>query len=206
MLPRAGVTPHRGLARFAIIVTTFLLAASGQAAGPTATGLLGLAQFSRAGGGYQPLKAGMTLQDGDVIQTATGSALDLDLGPAAGTVRLLQSTTLALTTVAPGGVLLELRGGEVVGNPGRQPLRAKFRIEVSGGIAGIVEGDFRLNARGYLVVIEGKALMVESGAGEPKVHHLTGTVYFSPPDSAVRPAPKELERDVRSQRKTRLPK
>lgn len=194
---------------FASLAVTALVmnpSARTSAADPKVAGLLGLAQYSRDGGSYQPLKAGMTLQAGDVVQTATSSALDLDLGAAAGTVRLLQSTTLGLTSVAAGNVLLELKGGEVLGNPPAQPPGSKFRIEVASGIAGILEGEFRLNSRGYLVVLGGKALMVESSETDPKVHSLTGSVYYSPRDSAVMPAPKELERDIRTQRKGRLPK
>ncbi len=176
------------------------------AAGATTAGLLGLAQYSRDGGAYAPLKAGMALKSGDVIQTATGSSLDLDLGLGTAKVRLLQSTTLALTSITPTEVHLELKGGEVVGNPGSLPAGSKFRIEVPSGIAGILEGDFRFNTKAYLVVVGGKAVFVESNGGEPKVHTLAGSVYYSPAEHAVRPAPKELARDVRSQRKIRLPK
>ncbi len=176
------------------------------AAEATTTGLLGLAQFSRGGGAYQPLKTRTVLKSGDVIQTATGSSLDLDLGLGKAKLRLLQSTTLALTSVTPSEIQLELKGGEVVGNPGTLPAGAKLRIEVASGIVGIVDGDFRLNARAYLVVVDGKAVFVESSGAEPKVHTLTGSVYFSPAEQTVKPAPKELERDVRSQLKIRLPK
>lgn len=200
------VTARARILLLALLAFATSYAPTISAAGATATGLLGLAQFSRDGGAYQPLKTRTILKSGDVIQTATGSSLDLDLGLGTAKLRLLQSTTLALTLVTPTEIQLELKGGEIVGNAGKLPPGAKFRIEVPSGIAGILEGDFRLNARAYLVVVGGKAVFVESSGEEPTVHTLTGSVYFSPAEHAVKPAPKELERDVRAQRKIRLPK
>jgi len=186
----------------ALIVSPAVLAAD-----PTVTGLLGLAQYSRSGGAYTPLRVGMTLQAGDVVQTATGSALDLDLGGVARTVRLLQSTTVGLTSVVPGQTLLDLKSGELLGKPDRHTTGQKFKVEVPGGVAGIVEGQFRLSARGYLVVLEGTAVFVDSTVvGEPPVYTLNGTVYYSPQEHAVRPTPKELEREIRTQVKAKVPK
>src|ERR1041384_374306 len=47
--------------------------------------ILGRAQFSRASGPFAPLGPGMVLHPGDVVQTATSSAVDLYLvdGPGA---------------------------------------------------------------------------------------------------------------------------
>src|SRR5262249_10122934 len=59
-------------------------------------GILGKAQFSRGGAAFAPLRTGMELNSGDVVQTATGAAVDLYLGDIPGTMRLTESTTLAL--------------------------------------------------------------------------------------------------------------
>ena len=143
------------------------------AAGVTVAGLRGLAQFAHAGGAYAPVKMGTVLHAGDLVQTANGSALDLFFGKSSGTIRLLQSTTLELTAVAPTNIQLNLKGGSLVGRWKKQPPAAKFQIEVSTGIAGILEGDFRLDSRGYLVLLEGTALYVElHGEAEPLVHTL----------------------------------
>jgi hypothetical protein len=172
-------------------------------------GLLGLAQYAKAGGSYAPLKVGMVLQAGDQVQTATGSALDLNLGREIGTVRLLQSTTLRISALSAKTVGLDLRGGEIVGQVKKRP-DTKFEVEVPGGIAGVVEGEFRLNARAYLVLLEGTAVFVEAPPmGDPVAHTLSGRskpVYFSPTEHGVRPAPKELVREIRAQAKARLPK
>src|SRR5438876_12345852 len=42
--------------------------------------ILGRAQFSRGSGPFVPLGPGMVLHAGDLVQTATGSAVDLYLG------------------------------------------------------------------------------------------------------------------------------
>src|SRR5262245_15544708 len=90
--------PRKFLQSIALIAT-LSVAVAAEAAGVTVTGLLGRAQSSTAGGAYRPLKVGAVLQPGDILQTATDSALDLDLGPNGGTVRLLQSATVRLATV-----------------------------------------------------------------------------------------------------------
>ncbi len=204
--PLSPTAPRSSPRPWLVIAVASLLPLWTCVAAPAVAGLRGLAQFSRDGGAFRPLKPGTVLQNGDTLQTATDSALDLNLGPKAGTLRLLQSTTLQISSIDLNQVLLNLKGGEVVGNPGKQPASGKYRIEVPGGIAGIVAGDFRLNAKGYLVVIDGKALFAEATSGEPRVHSLDGTVYFSPQDNAVHPAPKELQKDVRTQLKARLPR
>lgn len=204
---RRSVSSALWAALFLCANATGALAAESGAA--TVSGLLGLAQYSKPGGTFQPLKVGAVIGPGDVVQTASGSALDLNLGKDIGTVRLLQSTTLGVTALSSTGVELDIKGGEVLGRVTKRPPGSQFEIEVPGGVAGIVEGDFRLNSRGYLVLLEGVAVYVEARTeGDPLAHTLKGdgAVYFSPIEHAVRPAPKQLEREVRTQLKVRLPK
>jgi hypothetical protein len=175
----------------------------------TVTGLLGLAQVARAGGGFAPVKVGTVLNPGDLVQTANGSALDLSFGKTIGTIRLLQSTTLEVAAVSTTNLELKLKGGELVTRWKKLPAGSKFQIEVPNGIAGIVEGDMRLDSRGYLVLLEGTALFVEMrGEAEPVAHTLKAEkpIYYSPAEQAIRPAPKELQREVSQQLKTKLPK
>ena len=128
----------------------------------TVTGLLGLAQVAHAGSPYAAVKVGTVLKIGDQIQTANGSAVDLSFGKSIGTVRLLQSATLEVTALSSTVVDLHLKGGELISRWKKQPAGSKFQVEVSAGIAGILEGEFRLDARGYLVLLEGAALFAET--------------------------------------------
>src|SRR5512134_3083897 len=59
-------------------------------------GLLGTAQYSRAGGPFVAVKKGAVFEAGDVIKTENGSAVDIYFGPLAGTVRLTESSTLVI--------------------------------------------------------------------------------------------------------------
>jgi hypothetical protein len=194
---------------FLSMAATTTQAAESEGPRATVTGLLGLAQVAHAGMPYAAVKVGTVLKIGDQIQTANGSAVDLSFGKSIGTVRLLQSATLEVTALSSTAVDLHLKGGELISQWKKQPAGSKFQVEVSTGIAGILEGAFRLDARGYLVLLEGTALFVETpGEGEPVVHTLKADkpVYFSPTEHAIRPAPKELQKEVSKQLKAKLPK
>ena len=175
-------------------------------------GILGRAQFSTGGGPYQPLKGGTVLRPGDVVQTASQSALDLYLGPAAGTVRLTESATMSIDKMAvndaSSDVELHLKGGELLGKVGGAAGASKFVVKTAVGFGAVVKGEFRFDARGYLVLLEGKALFVTTpDSGEPVANSLSAppaAVYI--PGSGVRPAPSELQKEVRKQAKVKLPK
>ncbi len=175
-------------------------------------GILGRAQFSTGGGPYQPLKGGTVLRPGDVVQTASQSALDLYLGPAAGTVRLTESATLSIDKMAvndaSSDVELHLKGGELLGKVGGAAGTSKFVVKTAGGLGAVIKGEFRFDARGYFVLLEGKALFVTTpDSGEPIANSLSAppaAVYM--PGSGVRPAPSELQKEVRRQAKVKLPK
>jgi hypothetical protein len=175
-------------------------------------GVLGRAQYSTGGGPYQPLKSGAVLRPGDVVQTASQSALDLYLGPAAGTVRLTESATLSIDKMAvndtSSDVELHLKGGEMLGKVSGTAGTSKFIVKTAGGFGAVVKGEFRFDARGYLVLLDGKALFVTTpDSGEPVANSLSAppaVVYM--PGSGVRPAPSELQKEVRRQAKVKLPK
>lgn len=193
----------------AVASVEWTVACAAEAGTAVVTGLRGLAQHASAGGAYAAVQVGTVVRAGDTLQTATGSALDLDYGGAVGTVRLLQSTTVTVTSSGATGLTLELKGGEVLGHVKPLPAGAKFQVDVPAGIAGVIEGEFRLNARGYLVVLGGNALFAEVRPdADPMVHSLKGSEpkYFSPVEHAVRPAPAPLVDEVRKQLKARLPK
>ncbi|HEU0011483.1 MAG TPA: hypothetical protein VFT34_16810 [Verrucomicrobiae bacterium] len=192
------------------------VAAAAEAKAPL-LGLLGTAEYSRAGGPFVPVKKGAVFAVGDVIKTERGSAVDIFFGPLAGTVRLTESTTLVIekSAVAEGQLgaatfelNLSLREGEILGRVERHGGGSRFQVKLPAGLAGIVEGQFRIDARGYVVLLDGKAGYVHIPAsGEPVSHTLQAppATYFSPVEG-VQPAPVELVREVTNQNRSKLPK
>ena len=191
------------------------VAAAAEAKAPL-VGLLGTAQYSRAGGPFVPVKKGAVFGAGDVIKTESGSAVDIFFGPLAGTVRLTESTTLVIekSVVADerlGATFelnLSLRDGEILGRVERHGGVSRFQVKVPTGLVAIVEGQFRMDARGYVVLLDGKAVYVHvSRSSEPVPHTLQAppAVYFSPVEG-VRPAPTALVREVTYQNRSKLPK
>ena len=199
-------------------------------------GVLGRAQFSRNGGEFAPLAPGAQLQAGDIVRTATGSALDLQFNPAPVNVRLTAETVLVLERLpgvqapstgsgqastgsgqastdsgrVPGGleVGLALRSGEILTQSKPLPASARFEIKTTIGIAQVLGGVTRIQARGYLVVTEGKMLFAHVVAGkEPAAHALSAPppCYFTP-STGIQPAPRDLVQEVKSQWKAKLPK
>ncbi|HXI50429.1 MAG TPA: hypothetical protein VNH84_02970 [Candidatus Saccharimonadales bacterium] len=215
-------------------------------------GVLGRAQFSRNGGEFAPLAPGAQLQAGDIVRTATGSALDLQFNPAPVNVRLTAETVLVLERLpgvqapstgsgqapstgsgqastdsgqapstgsgqvstdsgrGPGGleVGLALRSGEILTQSKPLPASARFEIKTTIGIAQVLGGVTRIQARGYLVVTEGKMLFAHVVAGkEPAAHALSAPppCYFTP-STGIQPAPRDLVQEVKSQWKAKLPK
>ena len=178
-------------------------------------GLLGSAQYSHAGGPFIPVKKGAIFEAGDVIKTDRGSAADIFFGPLAGTVRLTESTTLviekSITAEGRGGAAFELslslREGEILGRVERSGGTSRFQVKVPTGMGAIVEGQFRIDSRGYVVLLDGKAAYVHiPPSGEPVSHTLQAppATYFSPVEG-VRPAPAALVREVANQNRSKLP-
>ena len=197
------------------LVLAGLLAGQGTAMGATRAevrGQLGRAQFSHAGGPFKPVEKGAGFEVGDVIQTANGAALDLDFGDAVGIVRLTESTTLVIErwTAGEGGTELELflRDGEVLGKLSQATAGSRFKVKINTGIAAIVEGHYRVSAKGHMVLLDGKAAFVHvPESGESQAHSMKAppAVYVSPVEG-VRPAPAELVKEVSGQWRAKLPR
>jgi len=178
--------------------------------------ILGRAQFARGNEPFGPLGPGMVLRAGDIVRTATGSAVDLYLGEVPGTVRLTASATLVLEKLSNAGpkaatnfeVQLQLQVGELLGLARPVPPESRFEIKVGNGLAQVIKGRFRVNARGYFVLVDGKALFAHlPTGGEPVAYTLTAppAVYFSP-GAGVQPAPRDLAREVVNQMRSKLPR
>ncbi len=212
--------PRKTLAVSLLLLALMAGIADGVAA-PTAAkatlfGLLGTAQYSHAGGPFVPVKKGAIFEAGDVIKTESGSAVDIFFGPLAGTVRMTESSTLVIekSFVADGrfGAEFELnlflREGEILGRVARHEGGSRFQVKVPVGLGAIVEGQFRMDARGYVVQLDGKSVFVHvPPSGDPLPHTLKGppAVYFWPVEG-VQPAPAALVREVTNQHRSKLPK
>ena len=184
---------------------------------PTAevSGVFGTA-FANPGTGDTAVRVGTMLAAGTTIRTDPGAAMDVYLGKEAGVIRLTQNTTLRIEhltdTNGQTDIYLHLQRGTILGNSGRHTSgsgpHASGQIKTSVGIAEVGSAAFRLHAEGYFVVLNGAARFAHvPAAGEPKLHSLNAppAVYFSPTEG-VKPAPKELVREVVNQSKARLGK
>jgi hypothetical protein len=211
--------------RFFLILTLLLVAVDQRTSRaaeepvrtPRVVGMVGRVQFSRETGVFAPLLNGTELRPGDVVRTAVASAVDLDLGSGPGIVRLTESSTLTLdklptgqTNSADGGTALEisLGAGELLGQCKASPAGSRFEIKTPLGIAQILHGQFRVQSRGYIVLVDGKLLFAHvPPGGQPSAHTLSAppACYFTPV-AGVRPAPKELVREVKNQWKAKLDK
>ncbi len=181
------------------------------------SGVFGSA-FVNSGTADTPVRTGTRLAAGTTIRTESGAAMDVYLGREAGVIRLTQNTTVRIEKLADTNsqseTYLHLQRGTILGNSGRHASgsarhasdHVSGQIKTAVGIAEIGSAAFRLHAEGYLVVLNGTAHFAHVPAtGEPKLHTLNAPppVYFSPTEG-VKPAPKELVREVVNQSKARL--
>lgn len=191
-------------------------AAESQPGKATVRGILGRAQFARGSSPFTALGPGMDLRPGDLIQTASKSAIELDFGDLIGTVRLTESAVLVLGKIGATGtdliigpdIQLDLRNGELLGDVKRVSAGCSFEVKTPAGLAQVIEGQFRIDTQGVVVVAEGKVLFAHvPSTGEPTANNLTAppAVYFSPSEG-VRPAPKALAREVTKQLKAKMPR
>src|ERR1044071_7463037 len=147
------------------------------------------------------VRKGISLPVGALVKTGRSSAVDIYLGPTYGTVRLTQNTTLSIDKLEATKTFLTLWDGAFVGWDAKVPATASFQVKLAKGILGIVEGKYRVDARSYLVLVEG--LMVHGYVmpdSQLKAFTLQGppAVYFSPIEG-VQTAPAPLRREVELQ-------
>src|SRR5689334_18946548 len=135
----------------ALAVARPVQSAEGQPGKATVRGILGHAQFARGNNQLAVLGSGMDLRPGDLIQTASKSAVELDFGKGIGTVRLTESAVLVLgkigigdaSSAASSDIQLDLRSGELLGDVKRVPAGSRFEVKTPVGLAQVVEGQFR---------------------------------------------------------------
>ena len=177
-------------------------------------GLMGSVLYSAPGGQEMPVRVKSAVPVGAMIKTAQGGAVDLSFGQNAGVVRLLQNSRLMLerfnvldsSAGAPVDLQLNLLEGTILGFDQKVSSGSKYRVKVTDGIAEVSGTKYRINAQGYLVVLQGNALFAfVPSNGEPVPYELHGAspVYFSPTEG-IRSAPGELVREVVLQTKGQL--
>ena len=173
------------------------------------SGVFGSA-FANTGAADSPVRTGTKFTAGTTVRTDSGAAMDLFLGDEAGVIRLTQNTTLRIERLADtngqADIYLHLQRGTVLGNGSQASIGSRYQIKTAVGVASLGSSAVRLHAEGYLVVMSGAAHFAHVPAsGEAKLHGLNAPppVYFSPSEG-VKPAPKELVREVVNQSKARL--
>jgi hypothetical protein len=94
-----------------------------------------------------------------------------------------------------------------VGDLSKLFTESRFEVKIGSGVVSVREGEYRISAEGYLVLLKGTMLFANvPRTGEPKLFTLTAppAVYYSPAEQAVHPAPPELVREVQNQVQTPL--
>lgn len=156
----------------AFVLTAFLglaisLQAAPQQGKAVVSSLKGTAQYS-AGGAWAPLKAGMTLYSGTVIQTGADALIELDLGINGPYVKVKPSTTVALDKLtfektAADTVIetqLDVRQGGIVGKVNKTSSASRYEVKTPTGVAGIRGTIYEIDSDGTVKVKEGCVVVV----------------------------------------------
>jgi hypothetical protein len=169
-------------------------------------GVKGNATYTYGTGSPMQLKRGLALPAGSSVHVERDSAVDLFLGHEAGTIRVTQNTVLALDKLDPKLTFLTLNQGSIVGWDAHVPMGSEYQVKLPNGIVGIVDGKYRLDARSYLVLVNGAMVygyVPAGGQPTPIVMRAPPPTYFSPMEG-IKHAPAVLEREVDLQTKGKL--
>jgi hypothetical protein len=141
---------------------------------------------------WQPLKVGDVLRSGMVVQTASGSRIDLVLGAAVATggggppsemmsyqpqaeqnmVRIWENTLLGvdkLTETKTGADVvtetqLDLKAGRITGTVKKMSAASKYEVKIPNGVAGIRGTVYDITAEGVIRVLSGSVVLAYVGA------------------------------------------
>ena len=147
----------------------------------------------------------ISIPPGTVVKTGRGSALDLYFGPEVGMVRLLQNSILFVERLEKKQTRLTLSEGSLAGWNARVPTSSEFQVKLPKGIAGIVQGKYRMDSASRLVLLDGYLVYAHIINGQPTPYALKTppAVYFSPAEG-VRVAPTALQNEVDLQTRGKL--
>src|ERR1043165_2944873 len=151
---------NRNVLPFIVVFLTgcFSIVADAQIA--EVRGVNGEATYTVGNSAAVSVRKGVSLPVGALVKTGRGAAVDIYLGPTYGTVRLTQNTILSIDKLEARQTFLTLWDGAFVGWDAKVPANASFQVKLSKGILGFVSGKYRVDARSYLVLLEG--LMVHA--------------------------------------------
>ena len=136
----------------------------------------GTAKYSTGGNVWVPVKVGTVLKAGAIIQTASDSTVDLNLGPNGPTVRVTPNTTLsfdklAYTDTGADTVVetqLNLQSGRILGSVKKLAAASRYEIKLPTGVAGIRGTDYEVTAK-----------RLSDGSFEIRVTSIKGTLIGS---------------------------
>jgi len=205
-------SPKIFLAFLALTAAITPLAAQTQPTEIKVAALRGTAVSETIGSRATPVEPGTSLPRGTTLRTGPRSALDLFLGNVAGTLRLTQNTTITITqfeTTETNTTAIEfhLTTGSVLGLGNRMDLSNPYLIKVPSGILDTHARQFRADAKGLVVCLDGSLVFAHMPeGGSPKLHPMNcpPPLYFWPADG-VKLAPPVLVREVQGQINARLP-
>lgn len=201
-----------GLALF--LVPTLTLAADVEPTAARVAAVLRSASVFVAGNPSIALTPGTDIKEGAVITTGPRSAVDLFLGNEAGTIRLTENATLAITKFKVGAeqkveeIQLHLSAGSLLGLGNKLPQEKLYQIKITSGVIDVQARQFRIGSDGLVVAVDGKLLFAHIAAEgtKPVLHELKAPppVYFWP-TLGIRPAPQALISEIAGQAKIQLP-
>jgi hypothetical protein len=198
-----------------------LLTAQDQAGGAEVRAIQGSATYRTNGGPAHPLKTGLVLASGTILQTGPGSTVDLFLRPHIGLIRLKEKSTLGLDKVnaletgadTAVDVQLNLPDGEMYFDVNKLSKASRYEIKMPTGVAGIrgTRGSFCFRPQGArkppVTLLEGKVVFVHVPAGGSMDSYTMSAppaVYFSATDGIKEAPPAlagEAEHELESSKK-----
>jgi len=195
------------LSRFilSLLFATAMVQARAQLGRAEVQGIQGPATYAVGAAVPLPVAKGISILPGTLVKTGHGSALDLYFGPEVGTVRLLQNSIFFVESLEKNQTRLTLREGSMAGWNARVPASSEFQVKLPKGIAGIVQGKYRLDSASRLVLLDGHLVYAHILNRQPTPYVLKTppAVYFSPIEG-VRAAPKPLQIEVETQTRGKL--
>lgn len=175
---------------------------------------------------WQPLKVGTMLKPGAIVQTASGSFVDLVMnnpavvesgGGSASDVayyhpkaeqdalRLFENTVLAIDklTVEQTGsdqvteTQLDLKHGRIFGTVKKLSAASKYEVKIPNGVAGIRGTIFYLSSDGVLTVLTGSVVLAWVGSdGTPVTQVVTGGQQFDAKTGQITSIPEPMLKEM----------
>ncbi len=161
------------------------------------TALQGAVETSMDGSTWTALRTGESLREGSMVRTTSASAADLDLGRNGSNLRIMPSSTVALTalTYEETGVetaintQIDVRAGKVVGVVHKLSSVSKYEVKTAKAVATVRGTRYSMTAEGNLVVAEGSVVVVAlKDDGSTITRVVNASEAFSPVSGLVTPA------------------